>query len=186
MFLPTNQVSSPTRRKAPSRLSLGALSLGFALLAAACGNNAYCDGPDCNCNGDRECIVSCGDDCDAACSHTQDTCGAICGDACSFDCSNTSDCSSLSGDGSYVSCHNLQSCAAECGANCTYDAHDVTDVRITVGPNSTVRCSSLSDCLVTCEGDCDVSCASVSTCSVKCADGNVQNAGSGSHEVSCR
>lgn len=160
------------------------LPLLGAVLLFGCGNNRYCDGPNCDCEGNRECIVSCGDDCDAACSGTSEACGAICGDDCAFECFGTPDCSSLSGDGAYVSCHNVTSCAAECGANCTYSAADVTDVRITVGPGSAVSCDRLSDCLVTCEGDCEVSCTMVGNCEVKCPTG-LQKLGAGSHKVVC-
>lgn len=168
---------------APVLSAVRVLFVAALFLSVGCGVD--CDGDDCGCHGQRECILSCSArDCDLACSHTSQSCGAICGDDCNFHCHDTNHCSTLSGDGSNIDCHNVPSCAAECGADCNYDAHDVSTVDITVGPGSTVECRNVAHCDVTCMGPCELICVSVDSCDLNCEKGTSQE-GSGQNR-SCQ
>ena len=154
-------------RAVPNWLRLAA-SLGL-VASCAWGCGPYCEGPDCGCEGDDECILSCEQDgCDLGCSQTSSSCGAICGDDCAFECSDTNHCSSFSGDGSDIYCHNVPSCAAECGAGCNYTAENVSEAHVTVGPESVVQCTNLALCEVDCLGSCEVTCRQTSRCEVSC------------------
>lgn len=156
---------------------LGALLLGAASVAGACGGDRSCyDADDCDCFGRRECILGCyHDGCDLACSHTASACGAICEDDCRFLCHDTNHCSALCGNDCAYRCHQTPSCAAECGARCAYECHDVSECAVRVGPGSTVACTAAALCDVTCDGPCEVSCNDVSRCNVSCAPGLVRS-----------
>jgi len=177
-----DDVVSSARRDA-LHISRGMMVGAVLLLSTGCGVD--CDGDDCGCHGQRECILSCSArDCDLSCSHTSESCGAICGDDCTFECHDTNHCSTLSGDGSDIDCHNVPSCAAECGANCNYEAHDVSTVDVTVGPGSTVECRNIANCDVTCKGPCELTCISVDSCDLNCDNGTSEE-GSGQNR-SCQ
>lgn len=166
-----------------SRARLGLLFAGallFVSAVSAC-HGTICNGPECGCDGNGDCLISCErDGCDLSCSQISGTCGAVCGDACEYSCHDAPHCSSYSADDSVITCSNVDSCAAECGANCDYTARQVSSAYVTVGPNSTVACSNLSRCEVVCTGRCEVSCSQVSTCSVECeGSGQSLNGGAG-------
>ena len=156
----------------------------FSMSTYGC-NTGYCSGPECNCEGENECIISCErDDCEIECSHAAESCGAVCGDRCEFECSNTNHCSSYSRADSAIECSSVASCAAECGNNCSYQAHDVSEVHVTVGAGSVVECSSIALCAVVCLSDCEVTCNNVSRCEVDCEEGKKQTEAGGGF-VSC-